>query len=114
MTQILEGIAVLGAFTLYMIPSIEADAHNRDDAFAITMVNVLLGWTVIGWLAAFMWARRPATEKRLTHLVRRTHRAVTRVTIDKLVAHAQSRTALQSQMVGKLRVRTRAVVARQS
>jgi heme/copper-type cytochrome/quinol oxidase subunit 2 len=114
MTQILEGIAVLGAFTLYMIPSIEADAHNRDDAFAITMVNVLLGWTVIGWLAAFMWARRPATEKRLTHLVRRTHRAVARVTIDKLVAHARSRTALQSQMVGKLRVRTRAVVARQS
>src|ERR1700744_6261207 len=114
MTQILEGIAVLGAFTLYMIPSIEADAHNRDDAFAITMVNVLLGWTVIGWLAAFLWARRPATEKRLTHLVRRTHRAVARVTIDKLVAHAQSRTALQSQMVGKLRVRTRAVVARQS
>jgi hypothetical protein len=39
---------------------------------------------------------------------------VARVTIDKLVAHAQSRTALQSQMVGKLRVRTRAVVARQS
>ncbi|WP_122158666.1 superinfection immunity protein [Paraburkholderia sp.] len=114
MTQILEGIAVLGAFTLYMIPSIEADAHNRDDAFAITMVNVLLGWTVIGWVAAFMWARRPATEKRLTHLVRRTHRAVARVTIDKLVAHAQSRSALQSQMVGKLRVRTRAVAVRQS
>jgi heme/copper-type cytochrome/quinol oxidase subunit 2 len=96
MVQILEGVAVLGAFTLYMIPSIEADARNRDDAFAITVVNVLLGWTVIGWIAAFMWARRPATEKRLTHL-----------TIDKLVAHAAQRGALQHhRMVGKLRVRS--------
>ncbi|MEW6343799.1 MAG: superinfection immunity protein [Pseudomonadota bacterium] len=114
MVQILEGVAVLGAFTLYMIPSIEADARNRDDAFAITMVNVLLGWTVIGWIAAFMWARRPATEKRLTHLVRRTHRAVARVTIDKLVAHAELRAALQRRMTGKLRVRTRAALVRQS
>jgi hypothetical protein len=114
MVQILEGVAVLGAFTLYMIPSIEADSRNRDDAFAITLVNVLLGWTVIGWIAAFMWARRPASEKRLTHLVRRTHRAVARVTIDKLVAHAAQRAALQSRMVGKLRVRSRAVAVRQS
>jgi heme/copper-type cytochrome/quinol oxidase subunit 2 len=117
MVQILEGVAVLGAFTLYMIPSIEADARNRDDAFAITVFNVLLGWTVIGWIAAFVWARRSATEKRLTHLVRRTKRTVARVTIDKLVAHAALRGALQRTMpmVGKLRVRSRAaVVVRQS
>jgi hypothetical protein len=113
MIQILEGAAVLGAFTLYMIPSIEADARNRDDAFAITMVNVLLGWTVIGWVAAFVWARRPASEKRFTHLARRTQRTVARATIEKLVAHAQRRTALQPQMVGKLRVRTRTAAARQ-
>jgi hypothetical protein len=61
-----------------------------------------------------MWARRSATEKRLTHLVRRTRRAVARVTIDKLVVHAAQRGALQRRMVGKLRVRSRAVGVRQS
>jgi hypothetical protein len=64
-----------------------------------------------------VWARRSATEKRLTHLVRRTKRTVARVTIDKLVAHAAQRGALQRTMpmVGKLRVRSRAaVVVRQS
>lgn len=95
MSQILEGVALLGALTLYLIPSIEADARNSQDAYAITLVNVLLGWTVIGWIAALMWARRPATEKRLTHLVRRTQRAVARVTIEKIVAHAAYRAALQ-------------------
>jgi hypothetical protein len=57
--------------------------------------------------------RGSATEKRLTHLVRRTKRTVARVTIDKLIAHSSQRTALQPQMVGKLRVRSRAVAVRQ-
>jgi hypothetical protein len=95
MSQILEGVALLGGLTLYLIPSIEADARHSQDAYTITLVNVLLGWTVIGWIAALMWARRPATEKRLTHLVRRTQRTVARVTIEKIVAHAAHRATLQ-------------------
>jgi Superinfection immunity protein len=110
MSQILEGVAVLGALTLYLIPSIEADARNSQDAQAITWVNVLLGWTVIGWIAALMWARRPAAEKRLTHLVRRTQRAVARVTIAKIVAHAEHRAALQRRMPSRRRVRVNATV----
>ena len=114
MVHILEGVAVLGAFTLYMVPSIEADARNREDAFAITLFNVLLGWTVVGWIAALVWARRSSTEKRLTHLVRRTQSAVARVTIDKLVAHAAVRGAAQRKMAGKLRLSPRAAVVRES
>ena len=98
MSQILEGVAVLGALTLYLIPSIEADARNSQDAYAITLVNVLLGWTVIGWIAALMWARGPAVKKRLTHLVRRRQRAVARVTIEKIVAHAAYCAALQPRL----------------
>jgi hypothetical protein len=110
MSQILEGLAVLGGLTLYLIPSIEADARNSQDAQAITWVNVLLGWTVIGWIAALMWARRPATEKRLTHLVRRTRRTVARVTIEKIVAHAAYRTALQRRLALRQRVSPRVSV----
>ncbi|HEV3425358.1 MAG TPA: superinfection immunity protein [Paraburkholderia sp.] len=110
MSQILEGVAVLGVLVVYLVPAIEADARNRDDALEITVVNILLGWTVIGWIAALTWARRPASEKRLTHLVRRTQRAVARVTIAKIVAHAEHRTALQRRLTGKRRVSTGATV----
>lgn len=110
MWQILQGVAVLAAFTVYMIPAIEADARKRDDAFAITLVNVLLGWTVIGWIAALMWARRPATEKRLTHFARRTQRSVARVTIAKIVAHSKHRTLLQGRLAAKRRAVSNATV----
>ena len=103
MSQILEGVAVLGALMLYLIPAIEADARNRDDALAITLVNVLLGWTVIGWIAALAWARHRPSEKRLTHLIRRTQRTVARVTIEKIVAHAAHRAALQRRLSGERR-----------
>jgi hypothetical protein len=100
MSQILEGVAILGGLTLYLLPSIEADARNSQDAQAITVFNVLLGWTVIGWIAALMWARHPAVEKRLAHLVKRTQRAAARVTIAKIVEHAAYRGSLQRQLMG--------------
>ncbi|RFU44813.1 superinfection immunity protein [Paraburkholderia sp. DHOC27] len=110
MSQILEGITVLGVLTLYLIPSIEADARKSRDAQAITLVNVLLGWTVIGWIAAFMWARRPEVEKRMARLVRRTQRAEARGTIARIVAHAEHRAALQGRLPVRRRVLTDAVL----
>jgi hypothetical protein len=112
MSQIIEGVAALGALMVYLIPSIEADARNSKDARAITLVNVLLGWTVIGWIGALMWARSPAVEKRLTHLVRRTQRGVARVTIAKIVAHAEHRAALQRRLPARHRVLPGVVVGR--
>lgn len=103
MSQILEGMGVLGALMLYLIPSIEADARNSKDAHAITLMNILLGWTVIGWIGAFLWARGPAVEKRLTHLVQRTQRGVARATIAKIVAHAEHRGAMQRRLSAKRR-----------
>jgi hypothetical protein len=55
------------------------------------MVNVLLGWTVIGWFAALIWARHPVSDRRLKHFAKRAHRAVARVTIDAIVARAECR-----------------------
>lgn len=63
MSPILEAAAVIAAVGLYLIPSIEADAREHRDAFAITMVNVLPGWTVVGWFAARAWARRRNDER---------------------------------------------------
>ncbi|ASV98388.1 superinfection immunity protein [Paraburkholderia aromaticivorans] len=91
MLKIVEGAALLGALMLYFAPAVIADARNRDYAFALTMVNVLLGWTIIGWFAALIWARQPVSDRRLKHFAARAQRAVARVTIDAIVARAECR-----------------------
>ncbi|PPK47217.1 T4 superinfection immunity protein [Trinickia symbiotica] len=89
-----EGLALLAALSFYLAPSILADANERDDALAITLVNVLLGWTVIGWIAAFVWAHRPASDRPIAQVVARRRQAWARTTIAKLVAHAKGGVAL--------------------
>lgn len=39
---------------LYFLPSILG--HHKRDAAGIFLLNFLLGWTVIGWIAAMVWA----------------------------------------------------------
>jgi hypothetical protein len=42
---------------LYLAPM--AGAHDRahPNALRISLLNVFLGWTVVGWVAALVWAR---------------------------------------------------------
>jgi hypothetical protein len=50
---------------------------------------VLFGWTVIGWIAAFVWARHRVSDKRLANLASNTRRSLGRVTIAKIVARSR-------------------------
>jgi hypothetical protein len=43
MLKIIEGAVFLSALMLYLVPTMIADAREREDAFAVTMVNILLG-----------------------------------------------------------------------
>ena len=91
MLKIIEGALFVGALMLYLVPAMIADAREREDAFAVTMVNILLGWTVIGWFAALVWARHPVSNRHLKQFAKRAQRAVARVTIDAIVARASGR-----------------------
>lgn len=55
-------IALLALLIIYCAPAIVAaqrDHHNRQ---AILVLNLLLGWTLIGWIGALIWAlTRPPT-----------------------------------------------------
>jgi hypothetical protein len=42
------------AVVLYFLPAIAG--HGKRDATGIFMVNLLFGWTVIGWCIALLWA----------------------------------------------------------
>lgn len=41
---------------LYLIPALVAYRRRHPNAAAIVLLNVLLGWTVLGWAAALVWA----------------------------------------------------------
>ena len=45
-------------FVLYFLPAIVAFARNKRDSVSILVLNLLLGWTAIGWVIALVWALR--------------------------------------------------------
>jgi hypothetical protein len=43
-------------FLFYFLPSIVAAARSKRDLVSIFVLNLLLGWTAIGWVIALVWA----------------------------------------------------------
>jgi hypothetical protein len=48
----------------YFIPMIIAMARDHPNRSAIAALNLLAGWSVIGWVAALVWALMSPREKR--------------------------------------------------
>ncbi|MBR1617148.1 superinfection immunity protein [bacterium] len=44
---------------VYFTPSIIAGIRKHEELGKIIAVNLLLGWTVIGWIGAFIWSLCP-------------------------------------------------------
>jgi hypothetical protein len=43
-------------FVMYFLPSIVALARSKRDLAGIVLLNLFLGWTMIGWVVALIWA----------------------------------------------------------
>lgn len=41
---------------IYMFPTIIALARKKKNVGAIFILNFLLGWTLLGWIVALIWA----------------------------------------------------------
>jgi hypothetical protein len=57
----IRGVALLGLAALgvvYMLPAIVAERRDVANAGTVFAVNVLLGWTVVGWVFALRMACR--------------------------------------------------------
>jgi len=50
---------------LYLLPTYEAWTRKHPSVVSIAVVNVFLGWSLIGWVVAYAWAlnRQPAAAK---------------------------------------------------
>lgn len=42
----------------YLLPTALAVANERKDTLSIFFWNLLTGWTLIGWVLTFLWARK--------------------------------------------------------
>ncbi len=52
---VLAVIAIL-VILIYMFPTINANGRHHRNTAAITVLNVFLGWTFVGWVVALVWS----------------------------------------------------------
>lgn len=45
-------------FVMYFLPTIIALIRSKRDTVAILLLNLFLGWSVIGWIIALVWAAK--------------------------------------------------------
>jgi len=43
-------------FVFYFLPSLLALARSKRDILSIFLLNLFLGWTLIGWVVSLVWA----------------------------------------------------------
>lgn len=52
-----EGIfLMILLIAIYFFPSIVAGIRDHHNGAAIAVLNLLLGWTVLGWIVALVWS----------------------------------------------------------
>lgn len=47
----------------YLIPTVIAAARKHNNGGAIFALNLLLGWTFLGWIGAFIWSLTSNVQK---------------------------------------------------
>jgi hypothetical protein len=59
-----SGFLIVIAVFIYFVPSIIAYRKKKRDVTPILLINIFLGWTLIGWVVALIWA--VSSEKKIT------------------------------------------------
>jgi hypothetical protein len=49
-------ILLMLCIIIYLLPTLIAFARDVRSRHAVTVVNIVLGWTLIGWFICFLWA----------------------------------------------------------
>lgn len=56
MEFVFGAIMLLGLLGVYFLPSFIAVNNKKRNAGAIFALNLLLGWTFLGWVLALVWS----------------------------------------------------------
>jgi Superinfection immunity protein len=62
------GIVIIGVLLLlYFLPTFVAGFRHHPNAAAIAVLNIFLGWTFAGWVAALVWAFTEVRSRKNIH-----------------------------------------------
>ena len=53
---LLEILLVVLIFTVYFLPTLIAFLRQHKNRLAIFLLNLLLGWTILGWVGSLVWS----------------------------------------------------------
>lgn len=56
MGLIFSGLGIVAVLAVYFVPSIIAFCREHPQFAGVFALNLLLGWTFLGWVAAIVWA----------------------------------------------------------
>ncbi|UVT15887.1 MAG: superinfection immunity protein [Nitrospira sp.] len=62
--DLVGNLYALGKAFLYCLPSFIALGRGHRNCIAIVVVNLALGWTVIGWVGALFWSIKRGQRER--------------------------------------------------
>ncbi|TAA18735.1 superinfection immunity protein [Pseudoxanthomonas winnipegensis] len=54
--QLVAASFFITAPLLYLLPTIEAALRKHRNLAGVALLDILLGWTVLGWIGAMIWA----------------------------------------------------------
>ena len=54
--SLVELLVIALIFALFFMPTFIAFLRQRKNKLAIFILNLLLGWTVLGWVATLVWS----------------------------------------------------------
>ena len=57
------GLGVVALILFYWLPALIAYGRHLNNVSQIVLVNLLAGWTFVGWLVALVWAAKPAVRQ---------------------------------------------------
>ena len=51
-----ELLTIVLIFAFYFLPTLVSFLRQRKNRLAIFLLNLLLGWTVLGWMVTLVWS----------------------------------------------------------
>jgi hypothetical protein len=91
--SVFDIVVLIATVVLYFLPALIADRRRRHDLLTIALFNAVLGWSVVGWLAALYWSIQPNPPKDLAKETRDRQRRLgmggfSRMLSDRIAARA--------------------------
>jgi Superinfection immunity protein len=67
MDNLIGFLVLVTIWEFYILPTIAAWLLRHHQLYAIGVLNLLLGWTLLGWIGALVWAFTTKREEPLLH-----------------------------------------------